>query len=139
MQNCLFCKIVNHEIPANIIYEDHDTLAFLDIHPLAPGHTVVVPKIHAKNITELPEEIASLTFLTVKRVSDIIHASLKPEGFTIGINDGVGGGQGIPHLHIHIIPRWQNDGGGNLHKIVHNPPTEKIESIASKIKSQLNH
>ncbi len=122
--DCLFCKIANHEIPAQIVLEDDATLAFLDIHPLAPGHTVVIPKVHADRIIDLPEAAASALFLTVKRVSDRIHASLKPDGFTIGINDGEGGGQGVPHLHVHIIPRFKTDGGGNLHSI-----------LAAKIKS----
>ena len=136
--DCLFCKIVKHELPSYTILENDETLAFLDIHPHAAGHVVVVPKKHAKRMTDLPEASASAVFLTVKRISDIIHASLKPDGFTIGINDGVG--QGVPHLHIHVIPRWKTDGGSDIHAIVHNPPKESIEDIAALLKkSAANH
>ncbi len=133
--DCLFCKIAAHQIPAHIIAEDEQTLAFLDIHPLSAGHTVVIPKTHAERIIDLPEAAAGALFLTVKRISDRIHASLKPDGFTIGINDGTGGGQGVPHLHVHVIPRWVADGGSNIHSVVHNPPKESVESIAEKIKN----
>lgn len=127
--DCLFCKIASHVIPAHIVAEDDQTIAFLDIHPLSAGHTVVIPKTHANRITDLPAELSGPLFLTVKAVSDRIHASLKPDGFTIGINDGEGGGQGVPHLHVHVIPRWVTDGGGNLHSIVHNPPTMSLEDV----------
>ena len=134
--DCLFCKIAAHEIPAYIIAEDDATLAFLDIHPLAAGHTVVVPKTHAARITDLPGPLVGSVFLTVKRISDIIHASLKPDGFTIGINDGPGGQPGVSHLHVHIVPRWVGDGGSNLHTVVQNPPKESLETIAAKLKNK---
>ena len=133
MSDCIFCKIVAKEIPSYAVHENAQTLAFLDIHPLSRGHAVVIPKNHAERITDLREADAGALFLTVKQVSDTIHASLRPDGFTIGINDGPGGGQGVPHLHIHIIPRYSGDGGGNLHSIVHNPPTETVEEIFKKI------
>ena len=121
-------------MPAQVISEDQNTIAFLDIYPLAAGHTVVIPKFHATRITDLPEDLVASVFLTVKRVSDRIHASLKPDGLTIGINDGEHAGQGIPHLHVHIIPRSKGDKGGNVHSIVKNPPQESLESIAAKLK-----
>ena len=134
--DCLFCKIITREIPSYTIIEGDESIAFLDIHPLAPGHTVVVPKIHTERVTDLTESAAKALFLTVKHVSDRIHASLKPDGFTIGINDGEGGGQGVPHLHVHIIPRWNGDGGGNIHSIVNNPPKESIESVFHQLTNQ---
>lgn len=134
MEDCIFCKIATHQIPAHVVAEDEATIAFLDIHPLAPGHTVVIPKEHANRITDIMPTRVQDVFLTVKTVSDIIHASLKPDGFTIGINDGAGGGQGVPHLHVHVIPRWTGDKGGNLHTIVQHTPTESVEAIAAKLK-----
>lgn len=131
--DCLFCKITRKEIPGFIVHEDDSTIAFLDIHPLAPGHTVIIPKTHVTSIKDLATETAGPVFLTVKKVSDILSRSLTPEGFTIGINDGEAAGQGLPHLHIHLIPRWHNDKGSNIHSIVHNTPHESVESIYSKI------
>ncbi len=131
--DCLFCSIIAKNIPSKIVYEDDQTLAFLDIQPLAAGHTVIVPKHHADRIAALPEEFAGPLGLTVRRVSDILHKSLAPEGFTIGINDGVGAHQGVGHLHIHVIPRWLADQGGNLHSIIKNPPTMSLDEVAKKL------
>jgi histidine triad (HIT) family protein len=131
--DCLFCKIVNGGIPSEKIYEDDVAFAFLDINPLAPGHTVIVPKIHVENILDLPESQAGPLFLGVKRVTGSINLALKPHGFTIGINHGKVSGQVIDHLHIHVIPRFEGDGGGSIHSVVKNPPQEPISAIKEKI------
>ncbi len=133
--DCLFCKIAHKEIPSEIVYEDGQTLAFLDIFPRAPGHAVIVPKQHAENILDLPDSLVASLFLTVKRVTDILNKSLEPRGFTIGINHGKISGQVIDHLHIHVIPRYDGDGGGSVHSVVNNPPKESIKDIITKIKS----
>ncbi len=132
--DCLFCKIVNKEIPSEIVYEDDQTLAFLDIFPRAAGHAVVVPKSHSATVLDLPDDLAGPVLLTVKRVTDILNKSLKPEGFTIGINHGRVSGQVVEHLHIHIIPRYAGDGGGSIHGVVNNPPKESLQEIINKIK-----
>jgi len=132
--NCLFCKIIKKEIPAEIIYEDEKTLAVLDIAPRAPGHAMVLPKTHCETILDLPENEINPLFSSVKKVTRLIQKSLKPEGFTIGINHGKISGQAINHLHIHIIPRFKNDGGSSVHSVVNNPPKESLKEIKNKIK-----
>ena len=134
MANCLFCKIVGKEIGAEIIYEDEDIVAILDIHPRAPGHTIILPRVPAENILGLPEGQISGVFQGVKKVTDLLNRSLKPDGFTIGINHGKVSGQTIDHLHIHIIPRWDGDGGGSLHSVVNNSSKESLEHIKGLIK-----
>ncbi|HZX00896.1 MAG TPA: HIT family protein [Candidatus Paceibacterota bacterium] len=131
--NCLFCKIVNGEILSEKIYEDEAAFAFLDIHPLSPGHTVLVPKVHAENILDLPEAAVGPLFLAVKKVTATLNLALKPHGFTIGINHGKVSGQAIDHLHIHLIPRFEGDGGGSIHSVVKNPPQESVVAIKEKI------
>jgi histidine triad (HIT) family protein len=138
MLTCLFCKIVKGEIPAEIVYQDDQTMAFLDIFPKAPGHTVVIPKKHSENLINLEEVGVGSLFLTVKRITGILATSLKPDGFTIGINHGEVAGQTVPHLHVHIIPRFANDGGGNIHSVVNNPPQASIKEIGQKIKNNIN-
>ncbi len=133
---CLFCRIANKGIPAEIVYEDADAVAFLDIHPRAPGHTVVIPRVHAENMLDLPDEKIQPVFLTVKKVAGILNEVLKPNGFTIGINHGRVSGQVVDHLHIHIIPRFADDGGASIHSVVNNPPQESLQEIASKIRKQ---
>lgn len=133
MTNCLFCKIAQKQIPAEIVYEDDKTLAFLDIRPKAPGHTMVIPKIHAENIIDLPESEVEPLFRSVKLVTEKINRALTPRGFTIGINHGKVSGQAIDHIHVHIIPRFEADGGTSIHGVVDNPPKESAEEIARKI------
>lgn len=135
MEECLFCKIVAKAIPTEIIYESNDALAFLDIHPMAPGHTVVIPKIHSANLLELPEEKVGPVFLAVKEVAKKLQAALLPDGFSYGINQGKVTGQSVEHLHIHVVPRFRDDGGRSFHSIVQNPPKEDVKVIAEKIRS----
>ena len=122
MSDCLFCKIISKEIPAKIVYEDNDAFAFLDNFPRAPGHTMVLPKFHAENILDLPDDKIGPLFAAVKKVTQILKDKHRPDGFTIGINQGQASGQAIDHLHIHIIPRWYSDGGGSIHSVVNNRP-----------------
>lgn len=135
MDRCLFCKIATKEIAAEIIFENDTALAFLDILPRAPGHTMVIPKHHAQNISKFPDESAGPFFQTVKNVVAKIEQALKPDGFTLGINHGKASGQEVPHLHFHIIPRWHGDGGGPIQRVVSNQPREDIKIIAERIRS----
>ena len=131
--NCLFCKIVAKSIPAAVIYEDEFVLAFLDINPMTLGHTLVIPKIHAENILDLPDDQIDPFFQAVKKIVALLQERLELRGFTIGINHGKMSGQAIDHLHIHIVPRYEGDGGGSLHSVVKNPPQESLEEIQAKI------
>lgn len=136
--DCLFCRIVKKEIPSEVIYEDDDVLGFLDIHPLAPGHTVVIPKHHVNNILDLADNMIEPVFESVKKITKILNETLSPQGFTIGINHGKVSGQAIDHLHVHIVPRFSGDGGGSFHSVVHNPPKESIKEIKEKIFKSIN-
>ena len=136
--DCLFCKIANKEISSLSVYEDESTLAFLDIHPHGPGHSVVVPKFHVETILELPGEQIEPLFSAVKKVVALLKERLASDGFTIGINHGRVGGQAVDHLHIHIIPRYKDDGGGSIHSVVKNMPLESLEAIHNKI-TQVKH
>jgi len=136
--DCLFCKIGKGKILADVIYEDKKILAFLDIHPLSLGHTMVIPKKHAENILDLDKEDIGPIFEAVKKLTGILNKAFDPQGFTIGINHGKVSGQAIDHLHIHIIPRFNEDGGGSLHSIVNNPPEVPLEEIKKKILKVIN-
>jgi len=122
--NCIFCKIAQKEIACDIIYEDDTTFAFLDIEPRAPGHTIVIPKIHAATITDLSDKDIASLFKTVKTVVSLLKHARAPDGFTIGINHGESAGQVVQHIHIHIIPRWRNDGGISIQGVVNNKQQE---------------
>jgi len=137
MEDCFFCKIGNKHIDSQVICENDDALAFLDIKPLSPGHTVVIPKTHAENILDLEDSKIGAVFGLVKRVTRVLNKSFRPDGFTIGINHGSMLGQ-VDHLHIHVIPRFKGDGEKSLHSLVNNPPKESLSEIRSKIIDNTN-
>lgn len=130
MSDCIFCKIVKGEIPNYTVYENDKVLAFLDIHPHAKGHTVVVPKKHFSNLSELNESDWSDLLLGVRATRLRLEEVLKPEGFNIAINDSEVAGQVVPHVHWHIFPRYAHDGGASAHAIVRNAGDTPVSEIA---------
>jgi len=115
MEDCIFCKIVKKEIPASVVYEDADTLAFLDIAPVNVGHSLVIPKKHYVNIYETPEETLIEMMKAVKKLSHAIKNGLSADGINVTMNNDPAAGQVVFHSHIHIIPRVANDGFGLWH------------------------
>jgi histidine triad (HIT) family protein len=104
MDNCIFCKIVNKEIPATIVYEDEKVLAFNDINPVAPVHVLIIPKLHIKNVMELNEQNADLIkdiHLAAKKIA--IKLGLEDKGYRLITNCGEEAGQTVFHLHYHLI------------------------------------
>ncbi len=132
MENCLFCKLVKKEIPALTVYEDDDTIAFMELNPSAPGHVMVILKKHGNNILEYSQDELGKLMGSVQKVATKIEKALKPDSITIGINHKEP--RGVPHLHVHLIPRWENDKGGIIQSVVKNPPKESREVIAEKIR-----
>lgn len=126
---CVFCRIVRGELSAHKVYEDPEILAFLDIHPMTDGHTLVIPKLHAERLSELPPELMGKLFQAVQKVSVQIVRALGAPALNVGFNDGRAAGQAVPHLHVHIIPRFPGDGGGSLHSIIYTPPKRPLEEI----------
>jgi len=134
--DCLFCQIAAKKIPAETIYyENSGAMAFLDIHPVAPGHTLVIPKVHADNILDLDDQIIPLVFGAVQEAVKILKKAVNPDGFTIGINHGRAAGQAINHFHIHILPRFDGDNGGSIHTVVKNLNGPEPEKIIKKIRA----
>jgi len=130
----IFRKIIDGEIPCFKVYEDDENLAFLDITPHAKGHTLVISKTDGATLLDLPsqkaESLMRAVQATMKRIEDVLN----PDGFNIGINHGEAGGQEVEHLHIHILPRYTNDGGANVHAIVSNAGDmipEKVSKLFS--------
>ncbi len=135
MDNCIYCKVIKGELPSFKVYEDKEFLAFLDIYPHALGHTLIIPKKHVSNILELNDNEAKSLIVVIRKVMHLIEDKLEPDGFNVGWNHNSAGGQAIPHLHVHIFPRYQNDGGGNVHSIIKNPGDRSVEEIAKLFKS----
>ena len=104
-EECIFCKIINKEIPSIVLYENNDTIAFLDIFPISQGHTIVIPKKHYINLETIPLKLLYAVMETVKIVSNLIYKKLKINGYNIIQNNFKAAGQVINHFHVHIIPR----------------------------------
>ncbi|MFX1321229.1 MAG: HIT family protein [Promethearchaeota archaeon] len=104
-KDCIFCKIIDREIPSKIIFENKLNLAFLDIFPISRGHTIVIPKNHYTNLEDIPDDKLSELFKSVKQIATIIHNKLKIDGYNILQNNFKAAGQDINHIHVHIIPR----------------------------------
>lgn len=133
--NCLFCKIVAKEIPSTIIHEDEYTLAFLDIAPVNPGHTLIVPKEHSENFVETDEETVCRVYTVAQQIAKAQRATLDVDGLNITTNSGAAAGQSVFHWHVHVIPRYEND-GHSMWK--HGEYKEgKAEAVAEKIRSAL--
>lgn len=131
---CLFCKIISGEILSYTVYEDGHSLAFLDIQPHAKGHTVVIPKQHGEFIFDVSDEALGQLMAAVKKTMKKIDAVLRPDGYSVGWNHGEAGGQVVPHLHVHVMPRWNGDGGGNMHSIINNPGDMGVPELAQLFK-----
>ncbi|MCD6412364.1 HIT family protein [bacterium] len=130
--DCLFCKIAKKELEAKIVYEDEVGMAFLDINPCQKGHLLVIPKEHYENLNEVPKEKLAGLFEIVKKMTKLLEEKLGASSFNIGWNHGKDAGQVIPHLHIHIIPRYPNDGGGSMQTIV-SVGDENLEETYQKL------
>ncbi len=106
---CVFCKIIKGELPARVVYEDEDVIAFLDINPAAPGHTLVVPKKHYKNVLDAPDEVVSKVFIVAKKIAQASIEALGAKGANIITNAEPVAGQIVMHFHVHVIPRYKED------------------------------
>lgn len=108
--DCIFCKIANGDIPSKTVYEDDKFRAILDLGPATKGHTLILPKDHADNLFELPDETAEQVMVLAKKLTSQIKEKLGADGFNLVQNNGEVAGQTVMHFHLHLIPRYENDG-----------------------------
>jgi histidine triad (HIT) family protein len=130
-EECIFCKITDGEIPSTKIYEDNDSLAFLDIQPVALGHILVITKEHYKWMQDVPDEILSKSFLTAKKLTQSIIDGMKCDYVQVGVV-----GKDVSHFHIHLIPRYFDDNIKQPPTISYSSDKERDE-IAERIKSAI--
>lgn len=133
---CIFCKIRDGQVPSTRVYEDEQTLAFMDINPLNDGHLLVIPKAHAETVYDIPPEDLVAVARTTKKVVEAIRRALQPEGLTLLQANGPAAFQSVPHFHLHLIPRWKGDGRGFDWRLVKGDPG-RIAATAEKIRSHL--
>ncbi|QQZ08293.1 HIT family protein [Heyndrickxia vini] len=117
MSDCIFCKIINGEIPSAKVFENEHVLAFLDISQVTKGHTLIIPKIHKENVFELTPEIAKNIFEVAPTIANALKAEFNPIGMNLVNNNGEHAGQSVFHFHLHLIPRYgKGDGFGAVWK-----------------------
>jgi len=135
--DCIFCKIINGEIPSEKVYEDDKVFAFMDINPLNDGHVLIIPKSHAGTIHEIGEDDFLAVMSATHKLAAAVRKALNPDGINLLQLNGKAANQVIPHLHVHIVPRWSGDGltvsqweivAGNM---------ENVKNVAEQIKNSL--
>jgi histidine triad (HIT) family protein len=144
--NCVFCDIVHGQGEANIIHKDDHVTAFLDIHPVNPGHTLVVPNAHAASIQAVPDDVCARMFIVGRDIDAALRQSgLRSDAVNLYLADGRAAGQAVFHTHLHVIPRFLGDSSGlQLHAVVPASPTadelaEQAEKLVSALRAMREH
>lgn len=130
--DCIFCKIANGEISSKTIYEDERFRVFLDLNPAARGHALIVPKDHATSLYDLPEETAGQVLILAKKLAVTIREKLACDGLNLVQNNGEAAGQTVSHFHLHMIPRYVND-GQILGWTPGKPTQEELEAVRKRL------
>jgi histidine triad (HIT) family protein len=139
MENCIFCRIVDGNLPSRTVYEDETTQAFLDANPLAPAHTLVIPKHHHERLNDLPADLAADVYDTLHRVVPAAEAAADASASTVAFNNGRAAGQEVPHVHGHVVPRFEDDGGGPIHAVAGERPALAEDDLDDLVASVRDH
>ncbi len=134
--DCVFCKIRDGQVPATRVYEDERTLAFMDINPLNDGHCLVVTRAHAATLWEVTEADLQAAIAIARRVAVALRAALAPDGLNLLQANGAAAFQSVPHFHLHLVPRWKDDGKGLDWTLVPGDRA-RIQATAEKIRTAL--
>lgn len=136
--DCVFCKIVEGEIPSAKVYEDDDVYAFLDLGQVTKGHTLVIPKDHQKNVYELKPETAQKVFAAVPKIARSIKDQFQPIGMNLLNNNEKPASQSVFHFHVHLIPRYGSGDGFSMKWETHETEQEEMKQIAETISKGIN-
>ncbi len=134
--DCVFCKIRDGQIPSCNVYEGERTLAFMDINPVNSGHCLVVTKAHAATLFDASVEDLTAVMATVKKLARALRDAVQPDGLNLLQANGAAAFQSVPHFHMHLIPRWKNDGKGFDWKLIPGDRDE-IMKVAERIRAHL--
>ena len=136
--DCIFCRIVEGDIPGRVVHETDHAVAFLDANPLAEGHTLVVPRAHRQRLADLAADEMTAVFDAVHELTPRIEAAVDADAMTVGVNDGEAAGQEVPHVHVHLVPRFDGDGGGPIHAVSPGRPElsdDDLDDVADAVRS----
>lgn len=141
MNDCIFCKIINGDVPSAKIYEDEHVYAFMDIMPVTKGHALIIPKNHKENVYDLTSDEASQLFSVVPKIATVLKETFQPAGMNLLQNNGAPAGQSVFHFHMHFVPRYDQTDGleltWNTKEREYTP--EKISEIAANIREKLEN
>lgn len=133
--DCLFCNMLNKKQQAHVVFEDSSHFAIMDRYPVQKGHTLIIPKAHYERITDMPPDAVAALFTKVPLVAKAILDATGADGFNIGQNNGRSANQIIPHVHVHIIPRYQKIGNIWARRTI--PSDDELENLAMAIKAKM--
>ena len=131
-ENCIFCKIANGDIPSRTLYEDEDFRVIMDLAPATKGHSLILPKSHFKNLYEISDDVASKVLPLAKKMATVMTEKLGCDGFNLMQNNNEIAGQTIFHFHMHLIPRYENDGHNFVMK-ANEVSAQELDSIKEQI------
>ncbi len=138
--DCIFCQIVAGDVPSRTVLDTETARAFLDVNPLARGHTLVVPRAHHERLQDLPSPVATGLWSAVQEVVPAVETAVDADATTVGVNNGPASGQEVPHVHVHLVPRFEGDGGGPIHAVAGQRPSlsdDELDRIATSISREI--
>lgn len=137
-EDCIFCQIIDGEIPSYAVGETDVAYAFLDVNPLARGHTVVIPKEHHKRVGHMPRDVAGGVFELVHELTPAVEAAVGATGTTVAFNNGESAGQEVPHVHCHVVPRFDNGDSRAIHALfsLQDIDDSEMDEIAETIRDR---
>jgi histidine triad (HIT) family protein len=137
-ERCLFCRIVDGEVPSSLVFEDAATVAVMDLRQTNPGHVLVLPRHHVATLDETPPDVAAALMQTVVRMTGAVRRAFEPDGVNIWQSNGVAAGQEVFHVHVHVFPRWTDDGHFRIYP-GRAPDTarETLDELAHRLRQNL--
>ncbi|EMO8690814.1 TPA: HIT family protein [Streptococcus pyogenes] len=138
MENCIFCSIIQGNIPSSKVYEDEQVLAFLDISQTTKGHTLVIPKQHVRNLLEMTAETASHLFARIPKIARAIQSATGATAMNIINNNEALAGQTVFHAHVHLVPRYNEEDGISIQYTTHEPDFPVLEKLARQINQEVS-
>lgn len=137
MENCIFCSIVQGDIPSSKVYEDEQVLAFLDISQTTSGHTLVIPKKHVRNMLDMDAETASQTFARIPKIARAVQKATGAPAMNIINNNEPLAGQTVFHAHVHLVPRYHEEDGISIQYTTHEPDFPALAKLAEQISKEV--
>ncbi|OWE74161.1 histidine triad protein [Escherichia coli] len=138
MENCIFCSIIQGDIPSSKVYEDEQVLAFLDISQTTKGHTLVIPKQHVRNLLKMTAETASHLFARIPKITRAIQSATGATAMNIINNNEALAGQTVFHAHVHLVPRYNEEDGISIQYTTHEPDFPVLEKLARQINQEVS-